>query len=141
MEIYFSRFKRIKGYLDSSREEAEKTGHARTLWGRKRFLPQIHSKNRTIKAAAERMAINAPIQGTAADIIKKAMIAIDQRLEKEGLESKMLLQVHDELIFEVPENELEPMKTLVRQEMENVVELAVPLTVDIGIGVNWHDLK
>ncbi len=138
---YFERFSRVKTYLDSLKEEADKTGYAVTLLGRKRFLPDIHSKNRTIKAMAERMAINSPIQGTAADIIKKAMISINRCILKEGLKSRMLLQVHDELIFEVLEDELEKMKTIVKEGMENVVELDVPLIVDIGIGVNWYDLK
>ena len=94
-----------------------------------------------MKAMAERMAINTPIQGTAADILKKAMQDIDQAIKAKKLKSKMLLQVHDELIFEVPDNELEIMKELVRDKMENVVQLKVPLRVDIGVGSNWYDLK
>ena len=141
IEKYFERFSKIKGFLDGLKEEAEKTGYSITLNGRKRFLPDIHSANRTVKSNAERMAINSPIQGTAADIIKLAMINIDRRLKDESLKSKMLLQVHDELIFEVPEDELAAMKTLVKEEMENVVTLKVPLQVDMGIGVNWFDLK
>jgi DNA polymerase-1 len=141
IEKYFERFSSIKGYLDTLKEEAEDKGYSITLFGRKRFLPDIHSNNRTVKANAERMAINSPIQGTAADIIKKAMINIDQVLRDKGLKSKMLLQVHDELIFEVPEDELAQMKDVVRNGMENVVELSVPLKVDMGIGVNWFDLK
>jgi len=90
---------------------------------------------------AERMAINTPIQGTAADIIKKAMIAIDSELNDKGLKSKMLLQVHDELIFEVPEDEIEVMQELVKDKMENIVKLKVPLSVDMGIGKNWYELK
>ncbi len=138
---YFERFGRIKGYLDTLKEKAEKTGYATTLWGRKRHLPDMASKNRTIKSAAERIAINSPIQGTAADIVKKAMIAIDRRILRENLQSRMLLQVHDELILEVLEGELGPVQALVREEMEGVAQLAIPLTVDIKAGVNWHDLK
>ena len=138
---YFERFSQVKTYLDTLKEKAEKTGYAETLIGRKRFLPDIHSKNRTMKAMAERVAINSPIQGTAADIIKMAMVKIDQKMKEEKLKSKMILQVHDELIFEVPEKELETMKTLVREGMENVVDLKIPLKVDMGIGVNWYDLK
>lgn len=138
---YFKRFSKVKSYLDSLKELCEETGYAMTLNGRKRFLPDIHSKNRTIKSMAERMAVNSPIQGTAADIIKMAMIKIDQQMSDKKLESKMLLQVHDELIFEVPEDELETMRELVVRGMEDIVSLKVPLKVDMGIGVNWFDLK
>ncbi|OIQ16722.1 MAG: DNA polymerase I [Bacteriovorax sp. MedPE-SWde] len=141
IEKYFERFSKIKGYLDCLKEEAEKTGYSITMNGRKRYLPEINSANRTIKANAERMAINSPIQGTAADIIKLAMIKIDSEIKAQGLKSKMLLQVHDELIFEVPEDELGAMKVLVKEGMENIVSLSVPLSVDMGIGVNWFDLK
>ena len=141
IEKYFERFSKIKGYLDELKEDAEKTGYSITMYGRKRFLPDIHSNNRTIKANAERMAINSPIQGTASDIIKCAMINIDGEIQKRGLKSKMLLQVHDELIFDVPESELNEMKTLVKEGMENVVDLKVPLKVDPAFGVNWFDLK
>ncbi|MGI4991505.1 DNA polymerase I [Halobacteriovorax sp. GFR7] len=141
IEKYFERFSKIKGFLDSLKEDAEKTGYSITMYGRKRFLPDIHSNNRTIKANAERMAINSPIQGTAADIIKCAMINIDAEMKKRGLKSKMILQVHDELIFDVLESELDEMKTLVKEGMENVVELKVPLKVDPAFGVNWYDLK
>lgn len=138
---YFTRFSKVKSYLDGLKEEAEKTGYAMTMFGRKRYLADINSSNRTIKAMAERVAINSPIQGTAADIIKKAMITINQDLADKSLKSRMLLQVHDELIFEVPMNELDQMKEIVRSGMENVVKLKVPLTVDMGIADNWYDLK
>ena len=138
---YFERFGEVKGFLDSLKEKAEENGYAITFHGRKRFLPDIRSNNRTVKSQAERVAINSPIQGTAADIIKVAMANIDNRMKKENLKSKMLLQVHDELIFEVIEAELETMKSLVREEMEGVVKLKVPLTVDMGYGVDWYNLK
>lgn len=138
---YFKKFSSIKSYLDSLKEEAENTGYAQTLLGRKRFIPDINSTNRTVKAMAERIAINSPIQGTAADLLKLAMINIDHALKENNMKSKMLLQVHDELIFEVPENEVEQMKTLVREKMENVASLKVPLAVEIGTGKNWFDLK
>ena len=141
IDKYFARFSSVKTFLDTLKEKAEQTGYAETYHGRKRFLPDIHSQNRTIKAQAERMAINSPIQGTAADIIKIAMINIDRQMTDRNLKSKMLLQVHDELIFEVDEEELAVMKELVRDGMENVVELRVPLKVDMGIGINWFDLK
>ncbi|MCK5884107.1 MAG: DNA polymerase I [Bacteriovoracaceae bacterium] len=138
---YFQKFSMVKSYLDILRERCEETGYAETMYGRKRFLPNINSTNRTIKSFAEREAINSPIQGTAADIIKFAMISIDKIMTENQMKSKMLLQVHDELIFEVVEEELAQMKNLVRTEMESVVKLSVPLTVDMGIGVNWFDLK
>jgi DNA polymerase-1 len=138
---YFERFSKVKVYLDTLKTDCEKNGYAITLHGRKRFLPDIHSKNRTIRSMAERMAINSPIQGTAADIIKLAMIDIDKEMIAKGLKSKMLLQVHDELIFDVPEDEIAVMKELVVRCMEGVVDLKVPLKVDMGMGVNWLDLK
>jgi DNA polymerase-1 len=141
IDKYFSRFSSIKTFLDTLKDKAEQTGYAETFHGRKRFLPDIHSQNRTIKAQAERMAINSPIQGTAADIIKLAMINIDSEIEKRDLKSRMLLQVHDELIFEVEEDEIEEMKELVKRGMETVVNLKVPLIVEMGFGVNWYDLK
>jgi DNA polymerase-1 len=141
IDKYFSHFSSIKKFLDSLKDKAEQTGFAETYHGRKRFLPDIYSQNRTIKAQAERMAINSPIQGTAADILKIAMINIAKELDEKNLRSKMLLQVHDELIFEVEEDEISIMKELVIRHMENVVDLKVPLKVEMGIGVNWYDLK
>ena len=141
IDQYFTHFSSIKKFLDSLKDKAEQTGYAETYHGRKRFLPDIHSQNRTIKAQAERMAINSPIQGTAADILKIAMINIEHELKERKLKSHMLLQVHDELIFEVVEEELDIMKELVRRQMETVVDLKVPLKVEMGIGVNWYDLK
>jgi DNA polymerase I len=138
---YFERFFQVKSYLDSLKEECSQFGYTKTLRGRKRFLPDIHSKNRTVKGMAERAAINTPIQGTAADIIKLAMINIQDVIEKKKLDSKMILQVHDELIFEVPENELAQMREIVQIGMESVVDLDVTLKVDMGLGVNWFDLK
>ena len=141
IDKYFNRFNSIKTFLDTLKDKAEQTGYAQTFHGRKRFLPDIYSQNRTIKAQAERMAINSPIQGTAADIIQLAMIHIYAEIETRSLKSKMLLQVHDELIFEVVEEEIDVMKELVQRGMETVVNLRVPLKVDMGIGVNWYDLK
>jgi DNA polymerase-1 len=141
IDKYFSRFNSIKKFLDTLKDKAEQTGYAETFHGRKRLLPDIYSQNRTIKAQAERMAINSPIQGTAADIIKLSMISIDKKIREQGLKSQMLLQVHDELIFEVVEEELSLMKNLVQEEMEGVVQLKVPLNVSMGMGINWFDLK
>ena len=138
---YFTRFHSVKAYLDSLKEKCEKTGFSETMMGRRRFIKDINSTNRQVKSMAERMAINSPIQGTAADIIKLAMINIDQELNKRKLKSKMILQVHDELIFEVPDAEVEEMQTLIQEQMENVVELRIPLKVDLNTAENWYDLK
>ena len=138
---YFERFSRVKSFLDELKEECEKTGYARTFHGRKRYLPDINSENRKIKSHADRMAINTPIQGTAADIIKAAMIRIAGRMAKDRLKSRMILQVHDELIFEVAESEENIMEKIVVEEMENVVQWEIPLKVTINFGKNWFDLK
>jgi DNA polymerase-1 len=138
---YFLKFGRVKSFLDTLKEKAEDTGYAETLFGRKRFIPDIKSNNRQVKAMAERMAINSPIQGTAADIIKLAMINIQKRIQDQNLKSKMILQVHDELIFDVVPEELEVMRALVVELMEGAVSLSVPLKVDVGTGNNWYDLK
>jgi DNA polymerase I len=138
---YFRKFHSVKSYLDGLKEKAEATGYAETLFGRKRMLPDIKSTNRQVKAMAERMAINSPIQGTAADIIKLAMINLQKILHDRKLKSKMVLQVHDELIFDVDPQELELIKSLVVEQMEGAVKLSVPLKVEAGIGQNWFDLK
>lgn len=138
---YFLKFHSVKSYLDGLKEKAEQCGYAITLFGRKRNLPDIKSTNRQIKAMAERVAINSPIQGTAADIIKLAMINIQRLLKKRNLKSKMILQVHDELIFDVLPEELEEMKVLVQEQMEGAVRLTVPLKVELSSGNNWYDLK
>ncbi len=138
---YFTRFSKVKSYLDSLKEKCEETGYSETMFGRKRYIKDINSTNRQMKSMAERMAINSPIQGTAADIIKKAMLDIDKVLKEKNLKSTMILQVHDELIFEVPENEVDIMKGLVREYMENTVQLKIPLKVDMGTAENWYELK
>ncbi len=138
---YFKKFYSVKSYLDSLKEKAEQTGYAETLFGRKRVIPDIKSTNRQIKAMAERVAINSPIQGTAADIIKLAMIHIQDDLARLNLQSKMILQVHDELIFDVVPSEMEQLKSIVRDRMENAVNLSVKLKVEMGQGQNWYDLK
>jgi DNA polymerase-1 len=138
---YFHRFKGVKSYLDSLKELCEKTGYAETMFERKRYLPDIHSTNRQIKALAERVAINSPIQGSAADIIKKAMIEIDQEFKNNKIRSTMIMQVHDELVFNVYPEEFNWVKEKVQFFMENTVKLSVPLKVDMGSGANWLDLK
>jgi len=134
---YFEAFPSVKEYMDKSIENARKTGFVKTLLGRKRYLVDINSANSVVRGVAERNAINAPIQGTAADIIKIAMINIHKRMKEEKLHSRMILQVHDELNFDTYENELVPLQKLVREEMENAITIEVPLTVEIGIGNNW----
>ncbi len=141
IKLYFQRFGRVKGYLDSLKEFAETHGYAETLFGRKRFLPDIKSQNRQVKAMAERIAINSPIQGTAADIIKLAMINLQRALLDKKFQAKLILQVHDELILELPPEEESAISELVRFHMENAVSLRVPLKVDMGSGPNWFELK
>jgi DNA polymerase-1 len=118
---------------------AKESGFVTTLFNRRRYLPDIEHGNNRIRSEAERMAVNTPIQGTAADLIKKAMINIHGRLKEEGFKSKMLLQVHDELVFEVPEKELERVMPMIKEEMEGVYALRVPLKVDINKGRNWDE--
>jgi DNA polymerase-1 len=121
--------------------ETRKTGVAKTLFGRIRPIPEITSPQMHLRNFAERTALNSPLQGTAADLIKMAMINIDQRLEEEKFEAKMILQVHDELLFEAPEKEKNKLEKLVREEMEGVYKLLVPLAVEIGVGPNWRDME
>ena len=141
MEIYFDRYPKIKGYLESVKEEAKEKGYVLTVLNRRRFIPEIKSSNKIVKALGERLAMNAPIQGSAADIIKLAMVKVYNRLKKENLNSEMILQVHDELILNVKENELEVVKALVKEEMENVLKMSVTLEVDTNIGNTWYDAK
>ncbi|MFA5249994.1 MAG: DNA polymerase I [Parachlamydiales bacterium] len=136
---YFERYEKVREYIEECHKKAAENQETQTLFSRKRPLPEISSKNPQIKAAAERLAVNTPLQGTAADLIKIAMIRIDQKIEKQKLEGFMILQIHDELVFEVPDKELETFKTLVKDEMENVVKLKVPLTVHLGVGKNWGE--
>ncbi|MFR9165683.1 MAG: DNA polymerase I [Dysgonomonas sp.] len=134
---YFDTYPDVKKYMDESIHTAQQHGYVETILGRKRFLPDINSRNATVRGYAERNAINAPIQGSAADIIKIAMVRIFNRFEKEGIESKMILQVHDELNFNVIESELPKVKQIVTEEMETAYKLTVPLKVDCGSGDNW----
>src|SRR6202000_2846421 len=127
--------------LPSTVEPAPRDQKGETLVARVRPIPDIHSKNYNLRGFAERTAVNTPLQGTAADLIKLAMIRIDEVLRERKLKSRMLLQVHDELVFEVPEDEVEYMKALVEDRMENVHALSVPLKVDVGVGKNWRDLE
>ncbi len=139
IDTYFARHGGVKKYLEAKISEAEETGSVKTIFKRKRQIPEIRSANKNTRQLGERYAINTPVQGSAADIIKLAMINIWKRLKKEGLKTKMLLQVHDELLFEVPAEEKDRAQALVKEEMENAVSLDVPVKVDIGIGKNWAE--
>jgi len=134
---YFATYPSVKKYMDASIQRAKEMGYVETLLGRKRFLPDINSQNSIVRGFAERNAINAPIQGTAADIIKIAMVRIQKRLEQENLQAKMTMQVHDELNFTVPNSEIEVVRKVVVDEMENAIKLQVPLIADCGVGANW----
>lgn len=138
---YFERFQGIRAYLDSMVEFAREHGYVQTIFGRRRYIPELRDRNFNIRAFGERTAANSPIQGSAADLIKLAMIHIHKVLGDRGLRTRMLLQVHDELVFEVPDDELDTAQTLVKQEMEHAAELSVPLVVDIGVGKNWMETK
>ena len=134
---YFAAFPGVIGYIEKQKELARQQGYAVTLFGRKRYLPDILSHNATVRSFAERNAVNSPIQGTAADIIKMAMVTIHRRLKEEGLKAQMIMQVHDELNFNVPLNEVDKVREIVVSEMQHVVHLTVPLIADCGVGANW----
>ena len=140
IDAYFEKYSGVRKFIDATLEEARREQRVKTLFGRVRPIPDINSKNFNLRGFAERTAVNTPLQGTAADLIKVAMIRIDAALRERGLKSRMTLQVHDELVFEVPEAELDAMKSLVREQMEKAHPLSVPLLVEIGVGPNWRDL-
>ena len=137
IEDYFANFPAISAYIEDTLASAREFGYVETLFGRRRYLPEINSKNGTVRALAERTAINAPIQGTSADIIKLAMINVRKRISEEGLKSRMILQIHDELLFDAIPEEVDRLSMIVREEMENVIELSIPLTVECDHGNNW----
>ncbi|HEU5415607.1 MAG TPA: DNA polymerase I, partial [Candidatus Angelobacter sp.] len=141
IEAYFEKYKGVRTFIDRVLAETRREQKVKTLFGRTRPIPDINSKNFNMRGFAERTAVNTPLQGTAADLIKLAMIRIDQEVERRKLKSRMLLQVHDELVFEVPHEELEEMRSLVCDKMENVYQLKVPLRVEIGAGPNWRDVE
>ncbi|MGA7617288.1 MAG: DNA polymerase I [Thermoanaerobaculia bacterium] len=141
IESYFARFPTIRSYLDATLEEARQSGKVTTLFGRVRYIPEIHNRSWTVRGNAERMATNAPIQGTAADLLKLAMIALDRRLEKEMPRAEMLLTVHDEIVLEAPEREADEVARLVQSTMEGVYPLAVPLAVETRWGRSWFEAK
>lgn len=141
IDTYFEKYPGVKTYMEDIVREAKDKGFVETLFHRRRYLPEINSRNFNLRSFAERTAINTPIQGSAADIIKIAMIKMDERLKESKLKATMLLQVHDELIFEAPEEEIEELKALVVEVMEGAVELSVPLKVDSNSGKSWYEAK
>ncbi len=140
IDAYFEKYSGVRAFIDATLEQTRRDQKVRTLFGRIRPIPDINSKNATQRGFAERTAVNTPLQGTAADLIKLAMIRIDNEIQKRGLKSRMTLQVHDELVFEVPENEVEVLKPIVREHMEKAYSLEVPMLVEIGVGLNWRDM-
>ena len=141
IQAYFDRYSGVQRFIDRTLDEARREGRVKTLFGRVRPIPDINSKNSNQRGFAERTAVNTPLQGTAADLIKLAMIQIDKEMHERKMRSRMTLQVHDELVFDVLESEVDAVKTLVREHMENVHKLDVPLLVEMGVGKNWRDLK
>jgi DNA polymerase-1 len=141
IERYFERYAGVRAFIDQTIAETRQKGSVRTLFGRMRPIPDIESRNANQRGFAERTAINTPLQGTAADLIKLAMIAIDRQLTHQKLSTRMVLQVHDELLFEVPDSEVDVIPSLVKQEMENVIQLSVPIVADLSLGHNWRDMK
>jgi DNA polymerase-1 len=139
IKAYFSRYPRIRQFLDDTIESGRHLGYVQTLLGRRRLLPDLRSKNGTVRSGAERIAMNTPIQGSAADLIKLAMLKVQNRLVKEHLQTRLLLQVHDELVLEAPEYEVEQVKALLQEEMSGVWQLDVPLSVEVGVGANWAE--
>jgi DNA polymerase-1 len=141
IDAYFAGFPKVRAFIDQTLLHARETGVVKTLFGRRRLVPELNSRNGQIRAAAERVTVNMPIQGTAADILKKAMIALHAELPKRGFRARMILTVHDELLFEAPNDEADRAAETVREQMEGVAALKVPLTVDVGIAENWRDAK
>lgn len=137
IDDYFNAFPAIRSFIDDTIAAARENGYVETIFGRRRYLPDINARNATVRALAERNAVNAPIQGTAADIIKLAMIGVDRRMAEDGLRSKMVLQIHDELLFDTISSEREKLMSIVKEQMEHVTELSVPLTVECNYGKNW----
>ena len=141
IDDYLGSFPKVSGFLDKIVEDAKNTGYVCTMYHRRRYVPELQSKNKQIQAAGKRIAMNTPVQGTAADIIKLAMIRVHDRLEKEVPSAKLLLQVHDELIVEVPRADAKKAAQVLHEEMIHVAELAVPLTADVNKGETWYDAK
>ena len=141
IEAYFTRYAKVRGFIDATLEQARRDGFVRNLFGRKRPIPDLLSKNPNLRGFAERTAVNTPLQGTAADLIKIAMLKLDREIRERGLQAKMLLQVHDELVLEAPEAEVEIVKSLVKECMEGAYALSVPMEVEVSVGKNWRDME
>jgi DNA polymerase-1 len=141
IDAYFEKYTGVRTFIDRTLEQARRDGYVTTLFGRIRPIPDILSKNPNMRGFAERTAVNTPLQGTAADLIKLAMIRIDEELASRKLRAQMLLQVHDELVFEVPKDEVEEVRTLVQYRMEKAHDLLVPLVAEAGVGLNWRDME
>jgi DNA polymerase-1 len=141
IERYFEKYPKVKAYLENTLNFVQEHGYVTTMFGRRRYVPEIRSRDRMVFLAAQRAAINTPLQGTSADIIKLAMIQIQKELDKRKSSALMIMQVHDELVFEVPEKEKDEIAEMVRSKMESVTKLIVPLTVDLSIGKNWREAK
>jgi len=139
VDLYFERYPGVKAYMDNTREQARSDGFVQTVRGRRLYLPEIASRNAARRQYAERSAINAPMQGTAADIIKQAMIDVYSWLESADIDARLIMQVHDELVFEIAETDVEPARQTIVTIMEAAAELSVPLAVDIGVGANWDE--
>jgi DNA polymerase-1 len=137
IDSYFEQYGTIKSYMDKAIAQAREHGYVETIYQRRRYLPEINSSNAMVRGFAERNAVNAPIQGSAADVIKLAMVAVHKEMKKVNVKSRMLLQVHDELVFDVPNDEVDLMKVLVKKAMEDAVKLIVPMTAEMEIGDNW----
>jgi DNA polymerase I len=141
IDAYLARFPHVQDFIQRTIEQAARDGYVTTLFGRRRPVPEIRASNRQTRSLGERLAVNSVMQGTAADVIKKAMVAIHRRLREEGRAARLVLQVHDELLLEVPDAEASAVKELVREEMSNAFPLDPPLGVDIGTGDDWNDAK
>jgi DNA polymerase-1 len=141
IKLYFTRFAGVRRFLDDAVESARRVGYAETLFGRRRYIPELKDRNYNIRAFGERTAMNSPMQGSAADLMKIAMINVAAALRDAAMKSAMLLQVHDELVLESPEEEVDEVITIVRREMTQAAQLSVPLVVDVGVGPNWLDAK
>ena len=141
IDAYFGRFERVAQWIEETKTTTHERGYAETLMGRRRYLPEINSRNFQRRNAAERMAVNMPVQGTAADVMKRAMIEVDAALRKQELRSRMLLQVHDELIFEVPDEEVDQLASLLNEIMPASLNLVVPLQIEVKSAPNWRDLE
>ncbi len=139
VDLYFERYPGVKRYMDATRQSARELGYVSTVFGRRLYLPDINARNAALRQYAERSAINAPMQGTAADIIKRAMLALDTWLAREENGARLLLQVHDELVVEAPLARVDEVRAVIIRIMESAADLAVPLRVDSGVGANWDE--